>query len=94
MHKSMFKPQMSPVEPPPELHFVPYLPPESLPPTHEEIARSAYGIYVANGRISGQSDANWQQAELSLSDRSLAPCSCPLHDTTTYVSHVIGLRRL
>lgn len=35
-------------------------------PTHEEIAKRAYDIYVKNGRKQGQSSQNWHQAEQEL----------------------------
>ncbi len=35
-------------------------------PTHEEIARRAYEIYLRNGRREGQSEQNWYQAEHEL----------------------------
>jgi len=42
----------------------------SCSPTHEEIARSAYDIYVAAGRTSGHCTENWLLAERSLRQRS------------------------
>jgi hypothetical protein len=41
-------------------------------PTHEEIARSAYDIYVAAGRKSGHCTENWLMAERSLRQQSIA----------------------
>jgi len=40
-------------------------------PTHEEIAKRAYEIYVKTGRKQGQCTKNWHQAEhdLRTSDR-------------------------
>jgi hypothetical protein len=38
-------------------------------PTHKEIARRAYGIYIENGRRQGQSEQYWLQAELELKNR-------------------------
>jgi hypothetical protein len=35
-------------------------------PTHAEIARRAYDIYVKNGRKQGQCKQNWHQAEADL----------------------------
>jgi len=36
------------------------------PPTHQEIARRAYDIYVADHRTKGRCTANWHQAEQQL----------------------------
>ena len=38
----------------------------SRSPTHQEIERRAYEIYVANRRAEGRSDENWLQAEHQL----------------------------
>jgi hypothetical protein len=35
-------------------------------PTHDDIARRAYEIYIKNGRRQGQCERNWQQAENEL----------------------------
>ena len=35
-------------------------------PTHKEIARRAYEIYIENGRRQGQSEQYWLQAEQEL----------------------------
>ena len=35
-------------------------------PTHAEIARRAYEIYIKTGRIQGQCKQNWQHAEHDL----------------------------
>ena len=40
-------------------------------PTHDEIARRAYDIYVKSGRKEGQCKKNWRQAEYDL--RNAAP---------------------
>ena len=42
-------------------------------PTHEEIAKRAYEIYVKGGRKDGQSKQNWQQAEIDLRKREHRP---------------------
>lgn len=45
-------------------------------PTHDQIARRAYEIYVRNGRIDGRCQRNWEQAERELrtpSEISAAP---------------------
>jgi hypothetical protein len=39
-------------------------------PTHEDISRRAYEIYVENGYKEGQSEQNWLQAEQELKNRS------------------------
>jgi hypothetical protein len=36
------------------------------PPTHNEIAKRAYEIYIKNGRRQGQCERNWKQAENEL----------------------------
>lgn len=41
-------------------------------PTHEDIARRAYEIYVEKGYPQGQSEQNWQQAEQEQRNRGLA----------------------
>ena len=38
----------------------------SLMPTHDEIAKRAYEIYIKKGRRQGQSERDWQQAENEL----------------------------
>ena len=35
-------------------------------PTHDDIAKRAYDIYIKNGRRQGQCQQNWQQAEHDL----------------------------
>jgi hypothetical protein len=35
-------------------------------PTHEQIARCAYDIYIAHGRTEGRSEQDWLQAEEEL----------------------------
>jgi hypothetical protein len=41
----------------------------TVPPTHKEIARRAYEIYIENGRRQGQSEQYWLQAEQELNNR-------------------------
>jgi hypothetical protein len=41
-------------------------------PTHEQIARCAYDIYIEHGRAEGRSEQNWLQAEEELA-HALAP---------------------
>lgn len=41
-------------------------------PTHEDIARRAYQIYVEKGHPQGQSEPIWQQAEQDIRNRDLA----------------------
>ena len=38
----------------------------AVTPTHKEIARRAYQIYIENGRRQGQSEQYWLQAEQEL----------------------------
>lgn len=38
-------------------------------PTHKDISRRAYEIYVKNGCRQGQSEQNWLQAEQELKNR-------------------------
>ena len=38
-------------------------------PTHKDIAKRAYEIYVKNGCKEGQSEQNWLQAEQELKNR-------------------------
>jgi hypothetical protein len=41
-------------------------------PTHAEIAKRAYEIYVKNGRRQGQCERNWLQAEQDLRKQGMA----------------------
>jgi hypothetical protein len=40
-------------------------------PTHDDIARRAYAIYLKHGRRQGQSEQNWHQAEHELRNEKL-----------------------
>ncbi len=42
---------------------------EAVTPTHKEIARRAYEIYIENGRRQGHSEQYWLQAEQDLKNR-------------------------
>jgi hypothetical protein len=42
-------------------------------PTHEQIARCAYDIYLEHGRMEGRSELNWRQAEEELAHASAIP---------------------
>ena len=44
--------------------------PATAAPTHKEIARRAYEIYIENGRRQGQSEQYWLQAEHELKNRT------------------------
>jgi hypothetical protein len=44
-------------------------------PTHDEIAKRAYDIYVKKGRRQGQCERNWQQAENDLSTERKDTCA-------------------
>ena len=41
----------------------------TVTPTHKEIAKRAYEIYLENGRKQGQSEQYWLQAEQELKNR-------------------------
>jgi hypothetical protein len=41
----------------------------ALTPTHKEIAKRAYEIYIENGRRQGHSEQYWLQAEEELKNR-------------------------
>ena len=41
-------------------------------PTHGQIAKCAYDIYIEHGREDGRSDANWLQAEEELAQKAKA----------------------
>ena len=41
-------------------------------PAHDEIARAAHAIYVANGRRDGHCKENWYQAELAFHEKGQA----------------------
>jgi hypothetical protein len=41
-------------------------------PTHEQIARCAYDIYIEHGRAEGRSELDWRQAEEELAHASAA----------------------
>ena len=43
-------------------------------PTHDEIAKRAYDIYVKKGRRQGQCERNWQQAENDLCSERKDTC--------------------
>jgi hypothetical protein len=40
-------------------------------PTHDDIARRAYEIYLKNGRRQGKSEQNWLQAEHELRNKKI-----------------------
>jgi Protein of unknown function (DUF2934) len=42
----------------------------AVTPTHKEIARRAFEIYIENGRRQGQSEQYWLQAEQELKNRT------------------------
>jgi hypothetical protein len=42
-------------------------------PTHDDIAKRAYDIYVKSGRRQGQCKQNWQEAEHDLRTRDRRP---------------------
>jgi hypothetical protein len=44
----------------------------SSAPSHEEIARRAYEIYIEKGYPQDQSEQIWQQAEQEIRDRNMA----------------------
>jgi hypothetical protein len=46
-------------------------------PSHDDIARRAYEIYVKRGRQQGQCKQNWRQAEQDLHHEGLATCAAP-----------------
>jgi hypothetical protein len=62
----------TPKQPPPAFTPVPASPAkfngngQSLTPTHEEIARCAYDIFIAHGRTEGRCKQDWLQAEEEL----------------------------
>jgi len=41
-------------------------------PTHEQIARRAYDIYIAHNRTDGRSELDWRQAEEELTHQAHA----------------------
>ena len=43
-------------------------------PTHAEIAKRAYEIYLKKGKHQGQCERNWLQAEQELRDHATAAC--------------------
>ena len=52
---------------------------DSCDPTHDDIARRAYDIYVKTGWKQGQCKQNWQQAEQSLHDQRAQALHSPQH---------------
>jgi len=52
-------------------------------PSHEDIARRAFDIYVKKGRLQGQCRQNWREAEQELNIENKASCvthkSCGEH---------------
>ena len=45
---------------------------ETTRPTHDEIAKRAYEIYLKKGRQQGQCERNWLQAEQELRKQGMA----------------------
>ena len=45
----------------------------SRAPTHEQIAKCAYDIYIEHGRAAGRSELDWRQAEEELAHASATP---------------------
>ena len=43
-------------------------------PTHDDIAKRAFDIYVKTGRRQGQCKQNWQQAEQALRNEGVVAC--------------------
>jgi hypothetical protein len=60
------------VQLPPPIPSGEKLPLPPTPPTHEQIARRAYDIYIAHGRTDGRSEMDWRQAEEELAHAALA----------------------
>jgi len=56
-------------------------------PTHDQIAKRAYEIYVKTGRKQGQCTRNWQQAEQSLRDHGLAIGPVEHRDSGGFIPH-------
>ncbi len=50
-------------------HKAPHFGPGVAMPTHKDISRRAYEIYVENGCRQGQSEQNWLKAEQELKNR-------------------------
>lgn len=65
---------------------------ESCAPTHDDIARRAYDIYVKAGRKQGQCKQNWQQAEQSLHEQGKAAHTALQHAPGACTSHTPGAR--
>jgi hypothetical protein len=49
-------------------------------PSHDDIARRAYEIYVKKGCQQGQCKQNWRQAEQDLGGQGQATCAAPACD--------------
>lgn len=56
-------------------------------PTHDQIAKCAYEIYVKTGRKQGQCTQNWQQAEQSLRDHGQAIAPAAQHISGGFIPH-------
>ena len=67
------QPKAAPVSMSQQIHNLPRPRPiETAAPTHEDIARRAYEIYLEKGCPQGQSEQDWQQAEQEQRNRGLA----------------------
>jgi hypothetical protein len=69
-HKPMTQSQRPPVVTAPELPIAPHPGPAVAEPTHDDIARRAYDIYVKTGCTEGQCTQNWQAAEQALREQA------------------------
>lgn len=56
-------PKAAPVSMSQQIHNLPRPRPTAAAPTHEDIARRAYEIYLEKGCPPGQCEENWLQAE-------------------------------
>ena len=73
MNKYVKKTKSSPISASQPVHDIPRPRPiAAAAPTHEDIARRAYEIYVEKGCPQGQSEQNWLQAEQEQMNQSTA----------------------
>jgi hypothetical protein len=65
---------------------------DSAAPTHDDIARRAYDIYVKTGCKNGHCTQNWHQAEQSLRDQAHAGHHAQQHSSGAAAPHAAEVR--
>ena len=79
MKDFVVQPESTHASPGPQKRAVPQSGPVKSPaspaPSHADIARRAYDIYVRKGRQPGQCEQNWRQSEQELQDQGKPTCA-------------------